>query len=593
MSRDIGGAMGAPLLQRPLAGAVVLEKFMKSRIILSSAVLLTSTFFSAINASTALAGTFPIAHVIIIMQENRSFDQYFGTFPGANDIPAGTCVPLNPKEQSLGCVVPFHDVHDVNAGASHTAEAAKTDMNNGNTTNKMNGFVYEQDLATSCGSSSGGGQKCTGSEDGVARHDVMGYHTSDELPNYWAYAQNFVLQDQLYDSVRSWSYPSHLYLTSEWAAKCTNDTLASSCTTLPNLTTPSTKTQLPWVTLFQLLDTYNVSWKYYLGAGTEPDCEDDEMTCDPQVQTNGVGSDWNPAPLFAYIKSQGKAYIQTHNPQIDQFLVDVKNGTLPQVSWIVPSDTYSEHPANGVTRGMEYVTSLVNAVMQSSYWQNTAIYIAWDDWGGFYDHVIPPVVDKDSNPSYPVQGYGIRVPGIMISAWAKPGYIDDSVLSFDAYATLIENLFAGGARLNPAAFGNPDNRPDIRDELTQVTFPSGTTTPIGNLMNEFNFNQPALSSLILSTHIPTGIAINCNPNGREACSLPAVTISWAPVTGTEVPGPFTYHVQRNGVELPQCIGTATSCTDTPGTGTWLYRAYSVDSTNVASPLSAAAEADEP
>jgi len=544
------------------------------------------------TASEAFAGSYPITHVIFIMQENRSFDQYFGSFPGAIGDPAGTCVPLSTSNHSLGCVVPFHDVHDVNAGASHTAAAAKTDMDNGISSNLMDGFVTEQTKSHQCNSGAGG-ESCTQALDGVARHDTMGYHTDQEIPNYWAYAENFVLQEQLFDSVRSWSYPSHLYLTSEWSAKCTNSSSASTCSTLANLAGPSSTTVLPWVNLFQLLDTNNVSWKYYLGNGTEPDCDDDEMTCAPQVQTSTVGSIWNPAPLFSYIKAQGSSYLTAHNPKIDQFLLDVKNGTLPSVSWIVPSNTYSEHPDNGVDRGMEYVTSMVNAVMQSQYWGNTAIFISWDDWGGFYDNVVPPVVDMNSNTTTPVQGFGLRVPGLLVSAYAKPGYIDNSPMSFDAYATFIENIFMNGARLNPAAMGNPDSRPDIRDALTTVTYPNGTTTPIGDLRNEFNFKQSALPPLVLSTHIPTGINANCNPNNREACSLQTVTISWAPVTGTDVPGPFTYHVQRNGVELKQCIGSASSCTDTPGTGTWLYRAYSVDSSNVASPLSAAAEADEP
>ena len=538
-------------------------------------------------------GANPIKHVIIIMQENRSFDSYFGTFPGANGIPANSCEPLNPSNPSLGCITPFHDVHDVNAGSSHTNLAASTDLDNGVATDAMDGFVYEEITAkNACNTDNGNSANCNEAKDGVARHDVMGYHTSAEIPNYWAYAENFVLQDQLFESVRSWSWPSHLYLASEWAATCTDYSNASTCTTTPLPPKAGTVPQLPWVSLYQLLDTYHVSWKYYLGNGPEPDCEDDEMTCAPQVQTSTVGSIWNPAPSFAWIKAQGKSYLSNHNPKMEQLIADVQGGTLPSVAWVVPADTYSEHPPNGITRGMEYVTSLVNAVMQSPYWQNTAIFVAWDDWGGFYDHVAPPNVD--TNPtSTPIQGYGIRVPGLMISAYAKPGYIDNNVLSFDAYAAFIENLFTGGARLDPVALGNPDNRPDIRDALTSVTFLNGTTAPIGNLMDEFDFTQAAQPPVILSTHIPTGIQASCNPDGRDNCTLPTVSISWAPVTGTMVPGPFTYHVQRNGVELPQCIGTVSSCTDTPGTGNWLYQAYSVDSNNVASPLSAAAEADEP
>jgi phospholipase C len=525
------------------------------------------------------------------MQENRSFDNYFGTFPGANGFPAGTCVPLNPRSPGGGCVPPFHDPHDVNAGGNHSAAAAQADLDDGITTNRLDGFVYQQTISPlGCQPDAA---NCAGTIDGVARHDAMGYHTAAEIPNYWAYAQSFVLQDRLFASIRSQSWANHLDLTSEWVARCKDYTNATTCETWQNGIKFVQGVQFPWVNLFQLLDTKSVSWKYYLGQGVEPDCEDDAMTCAPRVQTPGVPSIWNPPPAFTWVQSKGADYLKLHNPSVARFLYDVQHGELPQVSWIAPSGTYSEHPPAGVTRGMEYVTSLVNAVMQSPYWANTAIFIAWDDWGGFYDHVVPPVVDRNHTPQTPIQGFGIRVPGIMISAWARSGKIDHNVLSFDSYATFIEDIFMGGARLDPAQLGNPDNRPDIRDSLTSVTFPGGVETPIGDLMDEFDFNQKPLAPLVLSTHIPTGIAAICSRKDNVDCTSPTVTVSWAAVTGLNVPGPFTYHVQRDGTELAQCVGTATSCTDTPGSGVHLYRAYSVDSNKVASPLSAAAEADEP
>jgi phospholipase C len=381
-------------------------------------------------------------------------------------------------------------------------------------------------------------------------------------------------------------------MTSEWVATCSDQTRASTCVTNPAPATPKRDVQLPWVTLFQLLDTRGVSWKYYLGTGDEPDCEDGELTCKPQVQSHGIPSIWNPPPYFAWVKAKGQQYLEDHNQTVDRLLVDVQNGTLPTVSWVVPAEPFSEHPPAGVTSGMEYVTSMVNAVMQSPYWKNTVIFLAWDDWGGFYDHVAPPNVDVN-NTVDPIQGYGLRVPGIMISAYAKAGVIDHNVLSFDSYARFIEDLFMKGARLNPAALGNPDSRPDIRDERTGVRFPNGKTAQLGNLIDEFDFTQAPLPPLVLSTHIPTGIAIACDIEPSELCSSSTVKISWVSVAGPEVPGPFKYHVTRDGVELPQCVGTATSCMDRPGKGAHLYRAYSVDPNGVASPFSAAAEADEP
>ena len=127
------------------------------------------------------------------------------------------------------------------------------------------------------------------------------------------------------------------------------------------------------------------------------------------------------------------------------------------------------------------MTRIVNAVMRSPDWSSSAIFIAWDDWGGFYDHVIPPRVDP--------YGYGIRVPGIMISPYARSGYVDHQVLSFDAYLKFIEDDFLGGARLDPATDGRPDSRPSVRENAPQL----------GNLLSEFNFRQKPRAPLILPT----------------------------------------------------------------------------------------------
>lgn len=546
----------------------------------------------------------PIQHVVIIMQENRSFDHYFGTYPGANGLPQGTCVPIDPAQPTMGCVAPFHDQHDQNAGGPHGWYGAMMDLDDGLTTSKMDGFVYEQTV---------GGQgcaivklapaiekQCHGLRDGVLRHDAMGYHTAAEIPNYWAYAQHFVLEDNMFEGDRGWSLVAHLEMTSEWSAKCGNKVprQLSKCESSqsPVPPHPNKPPQYPWVSLFQLMDINNVSWKYYLANGEEPDCEDDEMTCMPQDQHGSVLGAWNPAPGFTWVAQQGPAYLAAHNPDVDQFLLDVKNGTLPQVSWIIPPVDLSEHPSSGVTAGMEFVTSLVNAVMQSPYWANTAIFLSWDDFGGFYDHVMPPNVDFNKDHTQ-VQGYGLRVPGILISPYAKPGKIDHAVLSFDAYAALIETLFMNGTHLDPVAMGQPDARPDIRDELTTVPYLDGSTAPVGDLLTEFDFTQTPLPPLVLSTHIPTKIGVACgstNSNSPEQCTLPSVTVSWDPVASGEVPGPFTYNVLRDGGTQPVCTTTGTSCTDpAPPSGTHFYTAYSVDSSNVASPPCAGAEADVP
>ncbi len=575
-----------------------------NRVAMRGAVFLLTCAVLAISPARATSTT-PIQHVVIIMQENRSFDNYFGTYPGANGFPKGTCVPLDPANPKQGCVHPFYDPHDVNSGARHLASDAMADLDDGITTAKLDGFVHQQTITAQKGCGSLYAQQgvkppgtgCGGFVPGIDRHDVMGYHTSHDIPNYWAYAQHFVLQDAMFESVRGFSQASHLGITSEWSAVCGNPANVGTCVTSPTgVAKKGVAAPYPWVNLFQLMDVNGVSWKYYLGSGTELDCEDLEMTCAPQIPTGGVFRFWNPVGGYGYIAAQGPQYLAQHTPALDNFLLDLANGTLPQVAWLVPAQAYSEHPTSGVTAGMEYVTSIVNAIMQSPYWANTAIFIAWDDWGGFYDNAIPPIVDRNDTTT-PIQGYGLRVPGLLVSAYARAGMIDHGVMSFDAYATFIEDLFMNSARLDPVQLGEPDSRPTIRDALTTVTYPDGSTAPIGKLINEFDFTQTPLPPLVLSTHIPVGITIACgskDKNNPQTCGTNNVTISWDSVAGGQVPGPFTYRVLRDGTQVGACITSNTHCVDNKvASGRHYYKAFSVDENNVASPTSAASEADVP
>ena len=134
------------------------------------------------------------------------------------------------------------------------------------------------------------------------------------------------------------------------------------------------------------------------------------------------------------------------------------------------------------------MTGLINAAMQGPDWDSTVIYLSWDDWGGFYDHVVPPTVDQN--------GYGLRVPGLMISAYARKGLIDHQTLSFDAYLKFVEDLYLGGQRLDPLTDGRPDPRPTVRESATQL----------GDLLKEFDFSQQPLPPMILSPHPAPGPA---------------------------------------------------------------------------------------
>jgi phospholipase C len=157
-----------------------------------------------------------------------------------------------------------------------------------------------------------------------------------------------------------------------------------------------------------------------------------------------------------------------------KYLAAAAAGTLPSVAWIVPGHHNSEHPKGGgsIRTGMAFVTRMVNAATESPNWDSTAIFVTWDDWGGFYDNVRPPFVDEPG-------GYGIRVPMIAMGPYGKAGYIDSQTLSFDAFLKLIEDRFLNGERLDPATMSRPDSRPTVRENVPIL----------GDLANEFDFTQ--------------------------------------------------------------------------------------------------------
>jgi phospholipase C len=453
------------------------------------------------------AGIHKIKHVIVVQQENRSFDNYFGTYPGAEGIPMQdgkptVCVP-DPATRS--CVAPYVDHADVNAGGPHSQSNATADINGG----KMDGFI---------GQAQSGRKGCLDPTDPACSNsstpDVMGYHTQGDIPNYWTYANDFALQDHMFEPNASWSLPSHLFLVSEWSAYCSQNDNPSSCTnalqTRPaehppaapaiyggqagprngggnpkhgNKQTAAGQPTYAWTDLTYLLDKSHVSWGYYVVSGTEPDCENDAaVSCAPVAQRSNTPGIWNPLPWFDTVQADH----QLGNIQsVDRFYAAAKSGNLPAVSWVVPSGAVSEHPPAAVSSGQSYVTSLVNAVMKSPDWDSTAIFVSWDDWGGFYDQVVPPTVDQN--------GYGLRVPGLVVSPYAKTGYVDHQTLSFDAYDKFVEDDFLGGQRIDPRSDGRPDPRPDVRENEKLL----------GNLVGDFNFNQSPRSPVVLPVHPQT------------------------------------------------------------------------------------------
>jgi phospholipase C len=431
-------------------------------------------------------GITKIRHIVFITQENRSFDNYFGTYPGADGLPRNakgftTCLP---DPAARHCARPYHNSADVNAGADHLAAAAKEDIDGG----RMDGFMR---VARSSQSAA-----CTGvaTQDPTCTHgnpaDVMGYHDQREIPNYWQYAHEFVLQDHFFESVASWSLPAHLFQVSAWSAKC-KSTNPKSCVNdkqqpLPRVIRRQVdavmdKGKTPhinfaWTDITYLLHKHNMSWRYYIEGGSQPDCADDRETCVPIAQSPRTPGIWNPLPLFTTVHDDG----QLGNIQdISAFRADARRGTLPSVAWIVPNQKDSEHPPASIRQGQRFVTGLINDIMRGPNWDSTAIFLSWDDWGGFYDHVSPPKVDRN--------GYGIRVPGLVISPYARRGYIDHQTLSPDAYLKFIEDDFLGGARLDPKTDGRPDHRPTVRENVARL----------GDLYDDFDFTQKPRAPVVL------------------------------------------------------------------------------------------------
>ncbi|HEV2451748.1 MAG TPA: alkaline phosphatase family protein [Streptosporangiaceae bacterium] len=463
-------------------------------------------------------GVHKIKHVIVVMQENRSFDSYFGTYPGADGIPMSNGIPtVCVPDGKASCIRPYHDRQDWNGGGPHGFINAVADINGG----QMNGFIQQAALAR---------KTCTNPDDPACRHsktpDVMGYHTAAEIPNYWTYAHDFVLQDHMFEPVRSWSEPEHNYLVSGWSASCVSSS-PRSCTNnsigpyragvfddavAQELATGQMPIEQAWTDITWLLHRHHVSWAYYIQDGTQPDCADASAeTCTPVRQAPLTPGIWNPLPLFTDVHADRQL---SDIQDLSHYYAAARAGRLPAVSWVTPSGGNSEHPPASVHQGQAYVTSVINAAMKSPDWKSTAIFLAWDDWGGFYDHVTPPGVDRN--------GYGLRVPALVISPYARRGFIDHQTLSSDAYLKFIEDDFLGGARLNPRTDGRPDPRPDVREN-----------EPIlGNLISDFNFSQRPREPVLLPTNPPTDSphipAFYVTAPPCLGCTAPPVTTSRRP-----------------------------------------------------------------
>src|SRR5689334_2170740 len=300
---------------------------------------------AAPGPSTSTDDIHKIRHIIVIMQENRSFDSYFGTYLGADGIPLGICLP-DPLHG--GCIRPYRDHHNSELGGPHEDANFAAEVDGG----RMDGFVAQAEAKGRCA----GPRKCRAAE-------VMGYHAGSDIPNYWAYAKNFVLNDRMYESAHSWSLPSHMYMVSAWAADCSNPQNPMSCvgTDMPRNRTAADPTPFAWTDLTWLLHRYHVSWGYYLDHGAQS-----------RADQSGVPKIWNVLPGFTDVTQDGQG---DDVQPLTSFMAAAKAGTLPKLSWVVPDPKDSEHPPALISTGQAYVTRIINAVMRSRDWRSSAIFL--------------------------------------------------------------------------------------------------------------------------------------------------------------------------------------------------------------------------
>ncbi len=388
-----------------------------------------------------------INHVIWIMQENRSFDNYFGTYPGADGIPPGTCLPVLPG--SRRCIKPFllqgAAMNGPACDLNHDWDPAHASYDHG----AMDGFVWAE------------GSPYT-----------MEYLDGHDIPSYWDYARHFTLADRFFSSLMGPSLPNHVYMVAAQSGGLI-DNVCTEHNVIERLKeVMDDPAGFSFASIINRLAGQNVSWKYYVETPRQrPPVADPCHVFYPSPQQFGL---WNPLPGFKSIRDNPA--LMSHLVNQTEYYRDLQQGTLPDVAWLIPDGQDSEHPPQPVQQGMWYVTRLINALMKSQYWADSVIFLTWDDYGGLYDNVAPPELDAF--------GYGPRVPLLVISPYAKPDYVTNEVGGFASILKFIE----------------------LRFHLRHLTKRDDESTA---MMDAFDFNQNPNLPLIIP--VPAGLTSHYRP----------------------------------------------------------------------------------
>ena len=337
----------------------------------------------------------PITHVVVIMQENRSFDNFFHGFPGADSAQTG----MNKGTEVVLAPVPLAEAYDLD----HSHPAWWKSWDNG----QMDGFaVSETNPSVS----------------------PFSYVPSNQIQAYWTMAARYTLADRMFQSNTGPSFVAHQYMIAAQSGQSDEDpsSAAWGCDAPAGSTVPlvgPNGADLPGVfpcfdykTMADLLDAKGITWRYYAPANSPP--------------TYSTASAYE---AIRHIFYENEFAINDISPQT-QVLTDIANGDMAQVTWIVPDWLHSDHPGNNSDEGPDWVASVVNAIGESPFWDSTAIFINWDDWGGWYDHVDPQSIDN--------MGPGFRIPLIVVSPYAKRGYVSHQVFETASLVTFMEKNFA-------------------------------------------------------------------------------------------------------------------------------------------------------
>jgi phospholipase C len=414
-----------------------MERF-KSLIVLAALVGVTGCSGSVGSApptgpSAAPPAANPIKHIVLMIQENRSFDNLFAGFPGADTTMQGLCKPAKWCKGSH--MVKLHSVKLESSGTPNFG----VDIDHSH-----HGFEIECDPNSSKVCQMDGFDLIRFGESGQgapAKLYPYAYVDRSETKPYWNLARQYALADETFFTETASSFIAHQMLISGTVQINDHESLTDQpptqpwgCDAPPGTHTPvllkgggyNVNGPFPcfkYATMADLLDAKTVSWLYYVDAafGKDSDFSGAVWNGYRAIHKIFYGPDW-------------KTNISSPNTNI---FSDIKGGTLPAVSWVIPTLYDSDHPASGCNGGPWWVTKVVNALGTSSYWDSTAIILLWDDWGGWYDNAPPAQINYTS--------LGFRVPMIVISPYAQPKYISHTHYNFGSILKLMEQTFGLGS----------------------------------------------------------------------------------------------------------------------------------------------------